>query len=444
MNDRGSSTPLLPSGLWLAAAGVAQSATLKFADSAVRDFNKAQAAPEDELWMRQITFRDHPIIGDFVIRRSGRDGEASLFSYSRGHPMDQRPRDVNMNNNKKPASKSEFFDCKIQAGYYNLAGVDLAHHTYAVAEKDGKAYAMPCFGSFALSENERGNTGVRYPEELWSPSIIWSRQQGRRLDANLSVALGMAQFSLTPRFDWTVEHWDDHWRINPRLNGYSVASWAGLIYGITGVCHQACNRILWSTRMGAFGYGPVNWPPSLSASYWVYGFHGKDAGAAAILATALVVKALLAEKADEGELMKSHALARDVMRNHIEHLLNNHTDGEARAHEVRGMLDHLPPELKISDPAMIDQIVNLDRTFSDQKSTMDDRLYRTANDSFHNEYASKVNDDFRTMLVRFREIMPQETFERLFPDAIDAKNYTLVDRNLMPPDYSRHREGHHD
>jgi hypothetical protein len=340
--------------------------------------------------------------------------------------------------------KADYYDCKIQAGYYNLAGIDLAHHTYAIAEKEGKRYAMPCFGSFALSENERGNTGVRYPGELWTPSIIWPRQQGQTLDANLSVALGMAQFTLTPRLDWTVADWDEHWRRNPALNGYSVASWAGLIYAVTGVCHQACNRILWSSLQGAFVYSPVNWPPSLSASYWVYGFHGKDAGAAAILAAALVVKALLAEKADQSELLKSQELARNVMRHHIDHLLNNHTDGEARAHEVRGMLDHLPDELKLSDRAAIDEIVNLDRTFSDGKSTMDNRLYRTANDAFHDEYAGKVNDDFRTMLNRFRNIMPPATFERLFPDAVESRNYTLVDRRLMPPNYLRHRDGHHD
>lgn len=352
--------------------------------------------------------------------------------------------DFILHGNKETIETTPYYDCTIRAGYYNLAGVDLAHHTYAVAEKNGQHHVMPCFGSFALSEGERNNTGVRYPAELWSPSIIWSRQQGQSLPANLSVALGMAQFTVTPYLLWTAAEWDEHWRQNPQLNGYSLASWAGLLYAVTGVCHQACNRILWSTLQGGFIYSPVNWPPSLSASYWVYGFHGKDAAAAAILATALVVKALLGDKADDGDLLKSHELAHNVRRHHLGHILNDRTNGEARGHEVQGILDHLPDDLKISDSTTVSEIVRHDKIFSTAKNVMDNRLIRTENPSFHDEYADKVNDDFRSMLNQFRNIMPPATFERLFPDAVENKNYTLVDRKLMPPNYVRHSEGHHD
>ena len=348
------------------------------------------------------------------------------------------------NDNKDANEASPYYDCTISAGYYNLAGVDLAHHTYAVAKQDDRLHVMPCFGSFALREGERGNTGVRYPAELWTPSIIWPRQLGASLPANLSVAMGMAQFSLTPYLLWTPEEWDEHWRLNPRENGYSLACWAGLLYAITGVCHQACNRILWSTLQGGFVYSAVNWPPSLSASYWVYGFHGKDAGAAAILAGALVLKALLGDSANESELLASGQLAHNVRRHHVDNIVNDPTNGEARAHEVRGMLDHLPSDLKLSDPTTVSEIVRCDRQFCTEKNTMDKRLVTTGNDAFHDEYAETVNDGFRTMLNRFREIMPAETFERLFPDAVANRNYTLVDRKLMPPNYVRHREGERD
>ena len=349
-----------------------------------------------------------------------------------------------MHSNDNESKTAPYYDCSIRAGYYNLAGIDLAHHTYAVAERNGQNHVMPCFGSFALSEGERGHTGVRYPAELWSPSIIWSRQQGQSLPANLSVALGMAQFSITPHLNWTVAEWEEHWRLNPSLNGYSLASWAGLLYAVTGVCHQACNRILWSSLQGGFIFSAVNWPPSLSASYWVYGFRGKDELAAMILAAALVVKALLGDKADDGELLKSHELAHNVRRHHVDHLLENTTNGEARAHEVQGILDHLPDELKISDPTTVSEIVRHDKVFSNAKNVMDKRLTTTENNLFHDEYAGKVNDDFRTMLNQFRSIMPPATFARLFPDAVDNKNYTLVDRRLMPPNYVRHRNGQHD
>jgi hypothetical protein len=312
-----------------------------------------------------------------------------------------------------------------------------------VAEKNGVAHVMPCFGSFALHEGDRGNTGVRYPADLWSPSLIWSRNQGASLPANLSVALGMAQFTLTPYLRWTVEEWNEHWHNSP-IGEYGLASWSGLLYGVTGVCHQACNRVLFSTLQGGFIYSPVNWPPSLSASYWVYGFYGKDYAAAMILAAALVVKAIAGEKADQSELFRAHELAHNLRLHHVERVTNDQTNGEARAHEVRGLLEHLPDELKIADPAAVLKIIDLDRQFSTHKTDMDRRLINTSTPSNHDEYAGQINEKFRTMLNGFRDTMPPETFERLFPDAVENRNYTLIDRRMMPANYLRHREGHHD
>ena len=49
--------------------------------------------------------------------------------------------------------KATYYDCTIRAGYYNLSGLEAAQHTYAIAQKGTKTYAMPCFGSFALATN---------------------------------------------------------------------------------------------------------------------------------------------------------------------------------------------------------------------------------------------------------------------------------------------------
>ncbi|MEO8673619.1 MAG: hypothetical protein ABI411_20085 [Tahibacter sp.] len=334
-----------------------------------------------------------------------------------------------------------FFDSTIRSGYYNLGGADVAHHTYAIVERNGVSYALPCFGSFSVTEGERGNTGVRYPADMWSPWILGSRNQGSALPANLSVALGIAQFNLSPETDWRSADWDEYWRNHPRLNGYSPSCWAGVVYGITGVCHQTCNRILWSSCIGGFFFGPVNWPASLSASYWVYGFHGKASEAIAILATALVVKALLGQKASESDLIASHELARNVMRHHVTHELRDHTDGTAREHEVRGMLQRLPESLQLLDDKAIDHIVARDREFSTKKNQMDNRLYNTTDDRNHTDYADTVNANFRSMLENFRNVMPEATFNHFFPDTPVGTNYTLVDRRLMPPNYVRHREG---
>jgi len=339
---------------------------------------------------------------------------------------------------------AEFYDCTIRAGYYNLSGVEVAQHTFAIAEKNQVKFALPCFGSFALADGERNNRGVVYPADMWTPWIVGSTNQGPAQLANLSVALGMAQFTLFPRIDWSVADWDTHWRLNPALNGYSVASWAGLIYGISGVCHQACNRVLWSTRKGVFDYAQVNWPPSLSASYWVYGFYGKAMDAAAILAAALVVKALLSSATSEEEALKSQQLVRDVMAHQIRLALSDPTAGAARGHEVLAMLDYVREELRVKDAKTLAEVVRLDGLFSNKKIAMDRNLYQSQSSGAHDGYAGTVNREFSLLLDSLRSVLPEDTFTALFPDAQTGKKYELVNRKLMPENYLRHREGRHD
>lgn len=345
-----------------------------------------------------------------------------------------------MDDRADDATNDPYYDGTLRAGYYNLSGVEIAQHTYAMVSRQGQTYALPCFGSFATQEGQRGHSGVQYPAEMWTPWILWSRSKGFELPANLLVALGMAQFSISPGYDWTENDWDAYWRDNPGLNGYSVGSWAGIVYGITGVCHQACNRILWSTTKGNFLDTAVNWPPSLSASYWVYGFHGRSPEAAAILAGALVIKALLGDKADEGELRKSEDLARTVMHHQTVQSLRDPTESYGRAREVRARLERLEQPLSL-DAATIEAIVSLDRAFAQDKKERDAQLYQTDNDRQHDDYAGNVNQRFRDLLSQFRNLMPPQTFAHFFPDAVENRNYSLVDRRLMPPNYRRHREG---
>jgi len=47
-----------------------------------------------------------------------------------------------LNANTEASDTAAYYECTLKAGYYNLAGVDLAHHTYAVAEKNGVAHVM--------------------------------------------------------------------------------------------------------------------------------------------------------------------------------------------------------------------------------------------------------------------------------------------------------------
>lgn len=345
-----------------------------------------------------------------------------------------------MSNKPESTLQRNFFDCTIKAGYYNFFGPGIAQHTFAIAKKNENTYAMPCFGSFALREEERGHRGVVHPTELWSPWIVGSRPQGQELPANLSVALGMAQFTLFPGDDWKVADWDAYWAsLREPLRGYSPQSWAGIIYGVHGVCHQACNRILWASRQGAFNYTPVNWPPSFSASYWAYGFYGSvTESAATILATALVIKALLGESNEAMDRLKrSEQLARDVMNHQTRIDLADHSEGAIRQHHVQVILDRLPQDLQIASPAAVTEIIRFDRAFSKEKLDLDNDIILTENTNRHDRYAAELNGQFSELLRKFRQVMPAETFNTLFPDVPVGSTFTLVERKLMHDNYRR-------
>ncbi|MFZ6760876.1 hypothetical protein ACO0K9_27035 [Undibacterium sp. Ji50W] len=345
-----------------------------------------------------------------------------------------------MSNKPESTPQGNFFDCTIKAGYYDFIGPGIAQHTFAIAEKNGNTYAMPCFGSFALREEERGHRGVAYRAELWSPWIIGSQRQGQDLPANLSVALGMAQFNLLPGYDWKVADWDTYWAgLSAPLRGYSPQSWAGIIYGVHGVCHQACNRILWASRLGAFNYTPVNWPPSFSASYWAYGFYGGATEyAATILATALVIKALLGESNEAMDRLKrSEQLARDVMNHQTRIGLADHSEGAIRQHQVQVILDRLPQDLQIASPSAVTEIIRFDRAFSKEKLTLDNDIILTNHTNYHDTYAAELNGKFSELLQKFRQVMPTETFNTLFPDVPVGRSFTLIERKLMHEDYRR-------
>lgn len=277
---------------------------------------------------------------------------------------------------------AEYFDCVIKAGYYKLFGQQVGEHTFAIAERNGVQYAFPCFGCFARQEREHGQTGVVYPAELWTPYMLFSRSQGKSLKANLHVALGMAQRRLEPRTDYRVEDWDNWWNQLPeQLRYLSPSCNAGLVYAVTGVCQQACNRILWSSQQDAFTHTPVNWPPSFSASYWVYGYYGKLSEPEAIwLATELVKEAkrrasriLYAASAEVTSaatqaLEQAEREAGEVSLRRTREALVAGTPGEERQEEVKKMLEAAPGGKEVVASKKLEGVLAPDEKFHQIKA----------------------------------------------------------------------------
>lgn len=345
---------------------------------------------------------------------------------------------------------SNFFDCTLRAGYYSLGGGPYAEHTFVTATRDGDAaqFAFPCFGSFGYANGERGHQAVVYPAEFWSPYAIGSRPQGKELRGNLYVALGMARWSTQPGYDYQERDWDNFWSTLPeQLRGYSPSCNAGLLYAVTGVCHQATNRILWASRQGDFTTTPVNWPPSFSKSYWVYGYYGKLSEEAAIafannlinVVRASGVGARKSGKTDSDELkaiakVAEQATVRSIAQSKAALTTNAAQSAADRGQEIEAMLA-LTKSVQISGRVKGPQgIIEIDREFQALKKELDIQLIR--GEVSHKEYADKVNAAFCRMMEELRNEMAPEVFKVYFGD---GKDTLLIVAEEMP-DYKPYQQ----
>lgn len=350
------------------------------------------------------------------------------------------------------------FDSTIRAGYYDafqLQGID---HTYAMLEHNGELWAFPCFGGVALpGHDDLKQTNVRYPVDLWTPYAIGSRNAGSSLPANLHVALGMAQFRTNPAYNFRLSEWKEYWK--NAIDG--AACWAGIVYGVSGVCQQACNRVLWASRSGDFTESPVNWPPSFSSTYWVYGYYGKTSEDLAVeLASQLVREAqgrmLPRLMMDSADIMSADLLASDMAVNAAElptavgmdeelrcalgksllNSLGNKEFSAERREDVRELVAQAPSGEKVAESSLLmSGLLAPDARFFDIKQELDKQLLR--GELSNHEYAKNVNRAYSRMLEELQNVLPPSTFQALFPKGSEQM---LVLPSQMPQSYDAFQE----
>jgi hypothetical protein len=348
-----------------------------------------------------------------------------------------------------------YFDSTITCGYYDAFQVQNIDHTYALIDHQGELYAFPCYGQVARHEGEFGIKNVKYPVDLWTPYMLGSQNVGSSLPANLFVALGMAQFTRTPAYNHRLSDWIEYWKKMPD----GAACWGGIVYGVSGVCQQVCNRVLWSTREKDFTYCPVNWPPSFSASYWVYGYYGKitepvaellarqlveiarTASAPPILqmdriaAMSVVVPPRLPDVASPPVAASTGVSLDPELRTALGKELRKELGGGVKKEERRGdveqLLSRAPGGAAVTGSSLtLSGVLHPDEKFAALKSELDKQLLR--GEIRHQEYADQVNQGFARMLEEFRNVLPAETFASLFPD---SSAHNIVQRDQMPVSY---------
>jgi hypothetical protein len=288
--------------------------------------------------------------------------------------------------------------------------------------------------------------------------MIGSRNVGSALPANLHVALGMAQFRANPTYNFRLSEWEAYWH-SGAIDG--AACWAGIVYGVSGVCQQACNRVLWSTRTSDFTESAVNWPPSFSQTYWVYGYFGKTSELIALaLANQLAAEAqsrtMPMMLMNLGDMIAPEALTSGASGEPVElsagvgmdkktsmavgqavrQLLDKKDSVAERRHEVLKMVAQAPAGEKVAESTvLVSGVLGPDLQFAAVKQELDRQLLR--GEVSHDEYAAQVNSAFSKMIKELRNVLPASTFEALFPEG-DKTN--LIAPSLMPASYEVFQE----
>lgn len=149
----------------------------------------------------------------------------------------------------------------IYSGYYTTELIDNAEHTYAIVETPaGEKVYFGCYGGTSGEQNH-------VPAPLYTGTLlkIMRRSIGRKKKADLFKARCIAQFSYEPEIK-------THYELKPPYGPFGLGDNSGIVYGVTGVCHQMTNRILHAMGYRSkFSREPgVVWPPSFDLSRILY------------------------------------------------------------------------------------------------------------------------------------------------------------------------------
>ncbi len=205
------------------------------------------------------------------------------------------------------------------------------------------------------------------------------------------------------------------------------SSTAGIVYGVTGVCHQAANRILLPagvTVSAAKGY---------AASHFLYGTYGKGfhkwlstRGVACGLSPGAPVRQPAAEQTERELMERVSALYNEAAAEAGE---ADDREMEARnnelvAKEVRLMIEH---RLGSGfDASKVDELLNLRAEFLKEKQALDEAWLNGAITG--EQFANQVNQRLRELLKRIEDVLGPEAHGRLFGEL--PADFALIDPDI--------------
>ncbi|MBR1219317.1 hypothetical protein JQ557_15045 [Bradyrhizobium sp. U87765 SZCCT0131] len=135
-------------------------------------------------------------------------------------------------------------------GYLNLGGIDFwVQHAWATATYGATSHKFPCFGGPQGAECYPGTSYCANPASLFRLSDM-KQIQSSSIDVDMVLAILVCTgIRETDPYKWLVNYdCTTNTGCAAPEGGWTMGQSSGILYGLTGVCHQAANRILAATN----------------------------------------------------------------------------------------------------------------------------------------------------------------------------------------------------
>lgn len=225
-------------------------------------------------------------------------------------------------------------------------------------------------------------------------------------------------------------------------------SWAGIIYGVTGVCHQTANRILY----------PAHVTVSKAGGYWAstlaYGVYGTPASmiewSARLVACSLVSNDITSIRALEMDTRSQVLSQEDTEKAYLEKVMALYSETmqtpqtlraevkEDESYSLIGKELELMMEFRLGrslDAQITKSILKQQYDFLKEKHEMDYNLYST--DLSVEKHVKEMNDLFGDTLRRIAEILEKDQFEKIFGLTPPDGSFGLIDPKIAVKVHAR-------
>ncbi|MGB0931835.1 MAG: hypothetical protein ACPGVB_13720 [Chitinophagales bacterium] len=135
----------------------------------------------------------------------------------------------------------------------------------------------------------------KWPMDLWYKKSNWSFLRNSKKTSTNDAS----------------EAWSNRiagWSMNPTPTKI-LASHAGLTYLISGVCHQACNSVMYSSGDSNWTYGYINNVSGMTVTWAIYGYYGSPSDSLRIMQFDSFARGLSSDSLSEEEELQKGVLS---------------------------------------------------------------------------------------------------------------------------------------